>query len=471
MIKKNRKILLSLISIAIFLTTMLGLTGIASATINWSDKAPMPTGRYDFATIVLDGKIYAIGGMDTIDSSSTIPATPPVSIVEVYDTTTNSWSTVAPMPTARAALVAEAVNGKIYAIGGYGVAGNLSTVEEYDPVSNTWVTKQSMPTARANLASAVVNGRIYAIGGEDVTIDPVATVEEYDPVLNTWTAKTDMPTSRFGLTAQAVGGKIYAIGGEQWDLNAVPPNAYSLALDTVEEYDPISNSWTGKTPNPSKAGWWASAVVNDAIYTFAGFDTSEQVSMLPVEVYYPSIDGWGQETSITVKRLVAGGAAVNGKLFIMGGINPDDEIIRDSVEEGIIGVSSGSGQVTVNINPSLELYLNPANLVFNGVNPITSSYQQTRIATVRSNRNWELSVKKLGDLTGSIYGDVIPSSQLTFTSPTQSTPVEFLTNDTLVDSGGPTVGSNTTINYSLTVNWDDTADDYSADHIYTVVQP
>src|SRR5205814_1596928 len=51
------------------------------------------------------------------------------------------WAVKAPMPTARRALAAAEVGGKIYAIGGEGSRGRLQVVEEYDPVSNTWTTK------------------------------------------------------------------------------------------------------------------------------------------------------------------------------------------------------------------------------------------------------------------------------------------------------------------------------------------
>ena len=74
------------------------------------------------------------------------------------------WAVKAPMPTARRALAAVEVDGKIYAIGGSG-GGTLNIVEEYDPAVNTWTTKAPMPTARNSFAAAAVGGKIYAIGG------------------------------------------------------------------------------------------------------------------------------------------------------------------------------------------------------------------------------------------------------------------------------------------------------------------
>lgn len=95
------------------------------------------------------------------------------------------------------------------------------------------VPRADMPTARACLSTSAVNGKIYAIGG---TLSKpwsagISRVEEYDPVTDTWTSKTDMPTRRWGLSTSAVNGKIYAIGGHG-------------LLSTVEEYD------TGFVPLP-----------------------------------------------------------------------------------------------------------------------------------------------------------------------------------------------------------------------------
>src|SRR5260370_394304 len=54
----------------------------------------------------------------------------------------SSWSTVAPMPTARQFLAAAAgADGRVYAIGGLQFGGGpLNTVEAYDPFTNIWST-------------------------------------------------------------------------------------------------------------------------------------------------------------------------------------------------------------------------------------------------------------------------------------------------------------------------------------------
>ncbi len=89
-------------------------------------------------------------------------------------------------------------------------------MEAYDPATDTWTTKAPMPTARAFFSTSVVNGKIYAIGGCTGNYDVLTsnTVEVFDPVTNTWTVTDDMPTPRAALATSAVNGRIYAIGGD-----------------------------------------------------------------------------------------------------------------------------------------------------------------------------------------------------------------------------------------------------------------
>src|SRR5208283_5383962 len=69
----------------------------------------------------------------------------------------------------------------LYVIGGYFLNSYSSNVQVYNSSSNSWSTGASMPTARAYLGVAVVNDVLYAIGGFDGQ-NWLNTVEEYTPI-------------------------------------------------------------------------------------------------------------------------------------------------------------------------------------------------------------------------------------------------------------------------------------------------
>jgi hypothetical protein len=76
-------------------------------------------------------------------------------------------------------------DGKIYALGGNnGTITFLDTAEAYDPYTDTWTTVAPMPTARRDLAATagVRNGvgAIYVFGGHGADF-PLTTVEVYLP--------------------------------------------------------------------------------------------------------------------------------------------------------------------------------------------------------------------------------------------------------------------------------------------------
>ena len=58
----------------------------------------------------------------------------------------------------------------------------IATVEIYDPATDSWSRGADMPTPRADLTVNEVEGKLYAIGGtRHVGIEALGTVEEYDP--------------------------------------------------------------------------------------------------------------------------------------------------------------------------------------------------------------------------------------------------------------------------------------------------
>jgi hypothetical protein len=286
---------------------LLGFSSIGTAQIDtWTKKADMPTARWALSTSVVNGKIYAIGGSDGQNRL--------LSTVEEYDPVTDTWTKKTDMPTKRRYLSTSVVNGKIYAIGG--IIGGIdagfpftSIVEEYDPAADTWRKRTDMPTPRGVLSTSVVNGKIYAIGGFNGTV--LSSVEEYDPTTDIWTKKADMPTIRASHSASVVNGKIYVIGGL--------PNMGPV-LSIVEEYDPTTDIWTKKadmpTPRADLAG--SAPAVSGKIYVIGGTNFISALALSTVEEYVPATDTWTKKADMPTPRLDLALSEVNGYIYAIG---------------------------------------------------------------------------------------------------------------------------------------------------------
>lgn len=447
---KRRMRYLSLVSVIVLLMNVLAPINSAWAAISWSTKAPMPTARIFHKAESVNGKIYAIGGQTGWDSSYAVP------MVEEYDPLTNVWITKTPVPSPRAAFGIAVVNDKIYILGGWTAPWPVNTVQEYNPATDSWSTKTPIPMVTTAATAAAVNNKIYLLGGSGPDGVPVNTVREYDPVTDSWATKAPMPTARRWLTAAVVNNKIYTIGG------GTAPN--DTPTNVVEEYDPATNTWATKSPLPTAdlMAAVAAVTVNGKIYAMR--------DATPVYKYDPTTNSWSSESPMSVGHYGGAAVAIGNKIYVLGG--NWGFTIHGITEEGVIPVQAESTvQVQATVNPTIQLTVNPTTLNFGNVNPAVGSYTQTKNATVSSNRPWNLYVRKTRDLTGTNPSNVIPSSQLTFTSPAQQNPVQFQLTDTLVNSGSETSGTLTNINYNLQVTWYDKPDSYSAEHIYTAIQP
>ena len=286
----------------------------------WRKRMDMPTARLSLATCSLDGKVYAIGGLDRNWTG--------LKIVEEFDPQKNEWVKRSDMPTGRSALSASIINGKIYAIGGCpGIWGALSAVEEYNPLTDRWIKKSDMPEARTNLCTCAVNGKIYAIGGVDKGGNVLSLVEEYDPVKDEWANRSGMPTSRYDFAVSVVDGKIYAVGGS----NVVGPNSWNASLAKVEEYDPVLDRWVEKNNMPVAAQCLSATAANGKIYVIGGA-MRDNAWLSTVYEYDPITDMWAKRNDMPTARYCLGASSIDEKIYAIGG-GISNNIIIATVEE------------------------------------------------------------------------------------------------------------------------------------------
>ncbi len=248
----------------------------------WTKKRGMPLPSHHVALAEIGGKIYVIGGFKFPDSGPT--AWPPIDNVWEYDPATDRWTALAPLPTKRGSANAVVVDGKIYVIGGAGLhPGSKETVlhparphralgtnEVYDPATNKWETRSPMPTARNHAAAGGVGSKIYVIGGRigNAFISRASNtdiVEVYDPATDQWgPLLASMPTARSASSWGVFKDKIYVAGGEQ------RTNEFQKTFRAVEAYDPAANRWTRLPPMEFPRHGMAGDILNGKLHLVSG---------------------------------------------------------------------------------------------------------------------------------------------------------------------------------------------------------
>lgn len=274
----------------------------------WTSKQASSIAREYAAVAVLNGRLYLVGGQRT--DAGIIPG-PVTSDMEVYDPQTNTWGAAPSMPTARMGLVAAAVDGKLYAIGGSidGFGTDVGTVEEFDPVSQTWTTRASMPTPRYFAAGAQVGGRIFVAGGRQLGGQTSLNIAEaYDPVTNSWSSVAPLPTGRSELAAAESSGRLYAVGGyaglvPQW-------------VGILEAYDPTNNSWSSHDSMPTARSHLALVTFAGKVLAAGGENVNRSLDTL--ESYDTNANAWSVKTPSPVAFSRASAGVVNGKMYVLG---------------------------------------------------------------------------------------------------------------------------------------------------------
>jgi N-acetylneuraminic acid mutarotase len=107
---------------------------------------------------VVNGELFVIGGLDSDNN--------PLSSVEKYSPSSNTWSAVALLPVARSHHTATAVRSAIYVLAGY-CGGFIANVLKYDGIEDTWsvVAPIPVPVSRLNVSACAVGSHICVFGG------------------------------------------------------------------------------------------------------------------------------------------------------------------------------------------------------------------------------------------------------------------------------------------------------------------
>jgi len=258
----------------------------------------------------------------------------------------NPWKKAAPFPYPDEELYGVALNSKMYVIGGWDEGKAAGLNYEYDPATDKWTEKKGMPRLAHHAALAAANGKIYVIGGfmpaKDTQIPtggawaPIADTWEYDPAADSWKSLAPVPTKRGAAVAVEVAGKIYVIGGATTVAGSKDPYftffGPSLVLTTNEVFDPATNKWESRTPMSVARNHAYAAAVNGKIYVIGGrtghaFILSATNTDV-VEEYSPVSDMWSAPKERMPTPRSGGACDTDGRrIYVAGGEVTTKELV------------------------------------------------------------------------------------------------------------------------------------------------
>jgi N-acetylneuraminic acid mutarotase len=287
------------------------------STQTWSSAGSMSTGRLlGTATLLDDGDVLVTGGLGPG------PDFGPTASAELYDPSTNTWSSAGAMSIVRVAATATLLpDGEVLVAGGGTIVGTTATVtqsaELYDPATNAWTTTGSMITDRASATSTLLgDGDVLVAGG---TTDPqegnaIASAELYDPGTGIWSATGALTAPRVGASATLLfdGDVLEAGGSDPTGTPAADP------LATAELYDPATHTWTSTGVMSAPRFDDTATVLDDGQVLVAGGEESSNAgsSLSSAELYQPAISPF--VTGVTASDVSATGA------LLQGGVDPED---------------------------------------------------------------------------------------------------------------------------------------------------
>ncbi len=191
------------------------------------------------------------------------------------------------------------------------------------PTPNSSFTPAEPTALRFELASAVSLGDAIFVTGGDANGSQLRDVLRYDPVADALTveqAENDR-YHRYAMASAAAGGVWYLAGGaDSVGGEYRPPSVTNLLTAYVPATANASGRWRRLTAMPTARGGAVAAVANGRIYVLGGHDALGR-ALNDVESYDPLTDTWQIHPPLTTRRAFAAAGVLGGKIVVAGGLD------------------------------------------------------------------------------------------------------------------------------------------------------
>lgn len=179
-----------------------------------------------------NGELIRVAGLDARNESGAPEDLHSVAEVVRFDAESNRWTQFVPLPEPRSSHDAVVVDGKLYVVGGWRLAGDdepewhkTAWVCDLTAFSPSWTPVPAPPFVRRACAIAGLGRGLVVVGGMDER-GPTSGVWILDPALGDWRRGPELPGPGFGAAALGVGDAVFA--------SALDGRVFRLDLDATQ---------------------------------------------------------------------------------------------------------------------------------------------------------------------------------------------------------------------------------------------
>lgn len=290
-------------------------------TRNWQFRTPMPTARTGVSAVILDDRVYVMGGQDANGNA--------LNVVETYDPLTNTWESGPSLRSGRYNAAAVIFEGNIVLMGGSDSGGvALKKVEIFNRSENRWESFDNMESEREGLAAVVLEGQLYAMGGSNQNEEILDSVEYFDNDDEKWeiTEDWDLDIPRASFAAVAVGDFAYSFGG----YSSFGP------IGLTQKYHLTDGIIQQASFSPARGGL-AATYFDDDIYLMGGRKSNNQI-VSNVDRFLTDEDRWEPAPPLKVGRENFAAVSINDAIYVFGGMDNAGNILN-SVEAYTVTVA------------------------------------------------------------------------------------------------------------------------------------
>jgi N-acetylneuraminic acid mutarotase len=294
---------------------------------NWTIKAAQPD--FAFANQASYGVmpeaggnpvVYQLGGRDEDGGSG-------ASVFE-YRIATNTWSVRSYDPRIYAFNTngVARIGNLLYVSGGETYAGGTRSTDgsfwAYNPVTDVLTQKPTPPKLTSDGVSGVIDGKLYVLPGRcssDYFPNPFYCETEafrrlfrYNPGTNVWATRKQAPHMHLAGAGGAINGKFYVAGGS--------------GTNTLDRYDPASDSWTTLAPIPVKGGFESTGgpvfargtVFQGKLFVVTSHYNQNRGILWDAFSYDPATNAWTRKARPTYVHSDIVAITWNGKPYLLG---------------------------------------------------------------------------------------------------------------------------------------------------------